>query len=100
MWVNLPLNPRSCPKMGKIRKCYLLITERFAKTRESFKFKRFAHSKDSTAKEVDRLLKQGWRLRRKSIKGRVYAYLQLVKKYKYVGPWKEEYENKLTAPHH
>lgn len=92
IWVNLPENPRSCPKIGKMRKCYLLITERFTKIRETFK--RFVNSKEITPKELDRLLEQGWRLRRKKIKGRLYAYLQLGKKYKYIGPWKQEYEDK------
>lgn len=92
IWITLPENLGSCPRIGKMRKCYLLIMEWFTKMLQAFK--RFLHGKEATPQELDRLLKQGWRLRRKKIKGRLYAYLQLGREYRYVGPWKQEYENK------
>lgn len=41
---------------------------------------------------VCRYIKAGWKLRKKKIGLKEYAYLQSGKSYKYAGAWKKEYE--------
>jgi len=92
IWVNLPQDPLNCPKISKTKKTYLKLKKKIPKLRK--KLKNLIKKSEPTHDKVDELMRQGWKLRKKKIKGTYYAYLQKGRSYKYVGRWQKEYENK------
>lgn len=51
-----------------------------------------------TTTKIGELLNKGYNLRKKIIGGKVYAYAQKSRKFKYIGPWSKQYERLLNKP--
>jgi len=94
-WVSLPEDLLRCPKIGYARKTYSFILQLLNETRDLGRPRQVEDNEDFIPKEIRDLLKQGWRMRKKRIKGRFYAYLQRGKVYRYVGVWKQEYDERI-----
>jgi prephenate dehydrogenase len=71
-----------CPKISKAKKFILFLSAKILRTHELL---------SGNEEDIERLLKKGWKMRKKMIKGKPYAYLQLEKRFKYVGVWREAY---------
>jgi hypothetical protein len=94
-WIKLPIT--ACPSdeiLPKDYRIYIVHTPLY----KPYDAQRIAPPLDThEIRHIQQLLMNRWKLRKKQINGRLYAYAQRGTVYQYLGPWKSEYQDLLKS---